>query len=169
MDIKNWGTRWLTPKAKVFNSKTRGLGVEAVKKIYKGEPVGVLGGLIVHRKEIKKYWKKEGHVGIQISNNFYVVPPNRNELKKYGVYNHSCNPNIGFGSEDIIFYAIKNIKPKEEIVFDYAFCELDKHAFKCNCGSKNCRKIIKSTDWKLKILQKKYKKYFSPFLRKKIK
>jgi len=129
----------------------------------------VLGGIVIHKKEIKKYWKKEGHVGIQISDDFFIVPPDRNELKKYGVYNHSCNPNIGFGQESIIFYAIKNIKPGEELVFDYATCELSKPPFHCNCKSKNCRKIIKPSDWKRKDIQKKYGKYFSPYIKSKIK
>ncbi len=166
--MKNWGTRWLTPKAKVINSKIEGLGVQATKPIKKGEAVGVLGGLIIHRKEIKEYWKKEGHVGIQISDDFYIVPPNRKELEKYGVYNHSCHPNIGFGAESIILYAMRNIKPGEELVFDYAFCELEKPPFKCNCGSKNCRKVITPNDWKDKNLQKKYRKYFSPFVKEKL-
>jgi SET domain-containing protein len=163
----NWGTRWLNPKAKAYKSKIHGLGVRAIKNIKKGEVVGVLGGLIIHRDKIKKYWESEGHVGIQIHKDFYIVPLNRKELEKYGVYNHSCEPNAGFGSESIILYAIKNIKPNEEIAFDYSFCELDKPAFKCNCGSKDCRKIIKPTDWKLSQLQKRFGKYFSPFVKEK--
>lgn|SRR3990167_8329289 len=164
-----WGTRWLTPKARVIRSKIEGLGVEAQKPIKRGEPIAVLGGIVVPRKEVRSYWRKEGHVGIQISDSFYIVPPNRQELEKYGVFNHSCNPNAGFGNESIILYAIRNIKLKEEIVFDYAFCELDKPSFRCNCGSKNCRKIVKPTDWKRKDLQKRYGKYFSPFVEAKFK
>jgi SET domain-containing protein len=164
----NWGTRWLTLKAKVINSKIHGLGVQATKPIKKGEVVGVLGGLIVPKKEVKKYWNSQGHVGIQISDGFFIVPPNRAELKKYGVYNHSCNPNIGFGNESIILYAIKNIREGEELVFDYAFCELVKPPFKCKCGFKGCRKVIRSTDWKIKKLQNKYYRYFAPFIKAKI-
>ncbi len=164
-----WGTRWLSPKAKVVNSKVHGLGVQATKLIKKGEAVGVLGGLVVPRKKVREYWKLEGHVGIQISDDFYIVPPNRSELKKYGVYNHSCEPNIGFRSESNIFYAIKDIKPGEELCFDYAFCELDKPAFKCECGTKSCRGKVTPNDWKNKVIQKKYGKYFSPFVKAKIK
>lgn len=157
---KKWGTRWLNPKAKPIKSKIQGLGVQAIKLIKKGEPVGVLGGIVIHKKDIKDYWKKEGHVGIQISDDFFVVPPNRNELIKYGVYNHSCNPNIGFGRESIILYAIKDIKTGQELVFDYAGCEINKPPFKCNCGSRNCRKTIRPTDWKIKSIQKSYGRYF---------
>jgi len=164
-----WGTRWLTPKAVAKKSKIHDLGVVALRLIKKGEPVGVLAGIVVPKKEIKKYWQIMGHVGIQISNDFFIVPPDRAELEKYGVYNHSCDPNIGFGEESTIFYAIKNIKPGEELVFDYAACEISKIPFRCNCGFKNCRKIIKPTDYKSKKLQRAQGKYFSPFLKSKIK
>ena len=163
-----WGTRWLTPKAKVINSKLHGLGVRAIKLIKKGEAIGVLGGLIVPRSEVKEYWKKEGHVGIQIHDEFFIVPPNRSELKKYGMYNHSCSPNIGFGDSSIILFAIRDIKIGEELVFDYAMCETDKPPFKCNCLSENCRKTIRPTDWKDADLQKRLGQYFSPFLKSKI-
>ncbi len=164
---KKWGTRWLTPKARAARSRIHGLGVRAIKPIKKGEAVAVLGGWVVPRSEIKSYWRQQGHVGIQIHDDFYIVPPNRKELELYGVFNHSCGPNSGFGDESVILYAIRNIKPGEEIVFDYAFCELDKPAFRCECGSKNCRKIIKPTDWRRKDLQKRYGKYFAPFVRAK--
>jgi len=163
-----WGTRWLSPKAKPIQSKIEGLGVQATRLIKKGETVAVLGGIIIHKREIKKYWKTEGRNGIKISDDFFIVPPNRSEVKKYGAYNHSCNPNIGFGRESIIIYAIKDIKPGEELVSDYASYENGGDSFKCTCGSKNCRKIIKPSDWKIKSLQKKYGKYFSPYLKSKI-
>ncbi len=165
--IKKWGTRWLAPKARIIRSRIHGLGVQAVRPIKKGEVIAVLGGWVVPRSEIKSYWKQEGHVGIQINDNFYIVPPNRKELETYGVFNHSCSPNAGFGNESIILYAIRNIKPKEEIVFDYAFCELDKPPFRCECGLKNCRRIVRPMDWKRKDLQKRYGRYFAPFVRAK--
>ena len=162
-----WGTRWITSKARPIKSKIDSRGVEAIKPIKKGETVAVLGGLIVPKNQIKEYWKKMGIVGIQMSDGFYIVPPNHQELEKYGVYNHSCDPNIGF-HESIVVYAIRNIKKGEELVIDYAMTETDKPSFKCNCGSKNCRKVIRPTDWKLKDVQKRLGKYFSPFLRTRI-
>jgi SET domain-containing protein len=165
---KKWGTRWLTHKATVFLSLIHNTGVQAVEPIKKDEVVAVLGGLIVHKSQIKEYWKTEGHVGIQIHDEFYIVPPNREELKKYGVFNHSCDPNIGFMAESNILYAIKDIAPEEELVFDYAFCELDKPAFRCNCHSVYCRFIITPDDWKNESLQNRFGKYFAPFVRAKL-
>jgi len=107
-----------------------------------------------------------GHVGIQIHDDFFIVPSNREELEKIGVFNHSCDPNIGF-SEDIQLIAMKNIQPGEELAFDYAFNETSFEKFDCNCNSVNCRKIITSEDWKRKDLQEKYSEFFSPYVKRK--
>ena len=167
-DLHNrWQHRWITPKARSFNSKIHGLGVAAIQNIKKGEIVCVYGGVIVLKRDVKEYWKIMGHIGIQIDDNFWTVPTSREELKKTGIFNHSCKPNCGF-SNQITLIAIRDINNGEELVFDYAFCESFMEDFKCKCGSKNCRKIIKGTDWKNKEIQKRYKKYFSPYLKKKI-
>lgn len=162
-----WPHRWVTEKAKAENSKIHGLGVVSMKKISKGEDVALLGGIIIPKSEIREYWEKIGHVGIQIDDNFFICPTTRTELNKKGVFNHSCDPNLGFDGS-IKFIAIKDIPSREELVFDYGFNETFFDEFKCNCGAKNCRKTIKPTDWKNKDLQKKYGKYFSPYLIKKI-
>ncbi len=162
-----WSHRWLCPKAKPRQSLIQGTGVFAKQKIYKGEPVGVLGGVIVHKNQIKKYWQLMTHVGIQIDNNFFIVPTTREELEKHGVFNHSCEPNIGF-SNSITFIAINDIKPEQELVFDYAFCETLRDEFACRCGSKTCRKKISPKDWKNKKIQIKYREFFSPYLRDRI-
>src|SRR6185437_15536376 len=119
---QRWGHRWLNPKAECRESKIEGLGVFANKKILKGEVCGVLGGVIVHRDDIKEYRKIMTQVGIQVDRDFFIVPTNREDLEKYGVFNHSCNPNIGF-LNSIAFVAIRDVEPREELVFDYAFCE----------------------------------------------
>jgi len=167
-DLHNmWSHRWINPKAKSINSTIEGLGVVAVKKISRGEIIAVLGGIIVPKKDIDKYHKIVGEVGIQINDNFFITPTTRDELKKTGVFNHSCNPNCGF-SDSITFVAIKDINPGEEIVFDYAFCESYTQNFKCKCKSKECRGRVGPNDWKIKELQEKYFKFFSPYIKDKI-
>ncbi len=161
-----WPHRWITPKAKSSGSYVDGLGLIAIKGIQKGEPVGVLGGIIVPKKEIVQYWKKMGHVGIQVDDDFFIVPTTRKELEQTGVFNHSCSPNCGF-SNSITIVAIKNIEKGKELTFDYAFCESFMKGFKCNCGSAKCRNTITPTDWKNPGLQKKYGSYYSPYLKSK--
>ena len=161
-----WPHRWMTKKVKATSSKIHGLGVMATEDISKGEDVAVLGGIIVPLSEIKKYDSIMGDVGIQIDDNFFIVPTTREELEKTGVFNHSCEPNCGMASA-IKFIAIKDIKKGEELVFDYAFTESFKQEFECACGSESCRKTIHPTDWKLPELQKKHSEYFSHYLQKK--
>lgn len=162
-----WSHRWLNPKAEARLSKIEGTGVFAKEKILKGEPCGVLGGVIVHRDDIKEYRSIMTQVGIQIDDEFFIVPTSREELEKYGVFNHSCEPNIGF-SNSITFIAVRDIEPEEELVFDYAFCETAYDGFECRCGTDTCRHKITSEDWKLENVQEKYSKYFSPYLRSKL-
>ena len=62
------------------------------------------------------------------------------------------------------------IKKGEEITFDYAMTDDDpEDYFECNCGVKNCRKMITGNDWKMKSLQKKYRGYFSLYIQEQIK
>ena len=61
--------------------------------------------------------------------------------------NHSCDPNCETVEEDdrIFIYAVRNIQPNEELLYDYHM-ELDepitqsaKKKFACHCGASNCR------------------------------
>jgi hypothetical protein len=168
MDLhSDYNHRWHSPKVKSYNSPIEGLGVIAVEHIKKGEVVFVYGGVIVPRAELEDYHKKLGDVGIQIDDNFWICPTSREELEKQGVINHSCDPNVGY-SNQVVLTAIRDIKPNEEITFDYAFSESFMDELQCNCGSPQCRKKITQDDWKLKNLQDKYAEYFSPYLKNKI-
>ncbi|MCX6750842.1 MAG: SET domain-containing protein-lysine N-methyltransferase, partial [Candidatus Pacearchaeota archaeon] len=161
-----WSHRWITPKAESFNSQIHGIGIRAKEDISKGEIIGIIGGIVVPVSEIKEYWKEMGHLGVQVDNNFYIVPPTREGLGEIGAINHSCNPNMGFAG-DVRLIAIKNIKKNEEITADYGMCYSSLESFECNCKSLNCRKKITQDDWKILELQKKYGKYFAPYLREK--
>jgi len=164
---KKWPHRWLNSKAEARHSGIQGTGVFAKEKILKGESIGVLGGVIVHKNDIQEYRSIMTQVGIQIDDDFFIVPTTREELEENGVYNHSCDPNIGF-SNSITYIAIRDIEAGEELVFDYAFCETFYNGFDCHCGSEACRHKITSDDWKIKDIQKEYGKYFSPYLKNKI-
>ena len=161
-----WSHRWLSQKAEAHESAIHGLGVFATESIATGEVVGVLGGVIVPTSEIQEYWGIMGHVGIQIDDGFFIVPTSREELKAKGVFNHSCEPNIGFKTS-LSLCAIRDITAEEELVFDYAFCESVMESFVCQCGAQHCRKEIHPTDWQKPDMQQKYGHYYSPYLRNK--
>lgn len=162
-----WSHRWINPKANSYESPIEGLGVICKKLISKGEIVCVYGGVAIPKRDIEAYRKNMGHAGIQVNDSFFLCPTSRDELKKTGIFNHSCSPNCGF-RDTITLIALRDIKAGEELTFDYAFCESAHMNFTCNCKTKHCRKTITDQDWKNKDLQKKYVQYFSPYLQNKI-
>jgi len=172
---RRWPHRLPLKKISVKKSKIHGVGTFSEEKIRKNEIVIVVGGVIVPTAEIKQYSKKFGnYVGIRVNEKFSICPTTRKELLSSGVYNHSCDPNLGL-IDQITLIAIKDIEKGEELVTDYAFYESVNPSYeknlvnKCNCGSKNCRKVITINDWKIKSIQRKYGRYFSPYLKARIK
>jgi len=160
---KIWPHRWINPKLKVQKSPIHEMGTFATAPISKGEIIAIYGGIIVPKSDIKKYREKIGGIrGIQFDEDFFVCPTE----PEGGCFNHSCESKGGI-KDTIKYVAISDIKPGEEVVFDYAFTESDFEPFECNCNSKNCRKIIKPDDWKNTELQEKSGEYFSPYLKKK--
>ncbi len=164
---QKWPHRWLTPKAKPGNSSIHRYGIFAKENIKNGEPINVFGGIAVPKTEINEYRKIISHAGVQVSDDFFIVPSSKEEIVEQGIFNHSCEPNVGFNSS-VTMVAIKDIKVDEELVMNYAFMETYFEPFECNCSSKECRKIIDSDTWKDQEFQKKYKEYYSPYLQKKI-
>ncbi len=61
--------------------------------------------------------------------------------------NHSCAPNCETTEEDdrIFVYALRTIRPGEELFYDYKIIPAEKRTkklekdFACRCGSENCR------------------------------
>ena len=150
-------------------SKIEGRGLFAMKSIKKGEIVTIKGGHIIDWKILKKYKDLIDDSYLQIDDNFVLAPLKKSEVEKVMMFlNHSCNPNVGVRGE-ITFVAMRNIKIGEELTIDYSMIDDDDCKMRCNCGDKNCRKIITGKDWTRKDLQQKYGKYFSVFLLEKIK
>lgn len=167
MDLhERWPHRWLTPKAKPDDSPIHRYGIFAIETIKQGEPINVFGGIAVPRFEIYEYRKLVSHAGIQVSDDFFLVPASNEEIKKQGIFNHSCEPNVGFNSS-VTMVAIRDVKAGEELVMNYAFMEIDFESFKCNCGADSCRKIIDSNTWRDLDFQKQYGQYYSPYLKEK--
>lgn len=160
---------YISPKAKKgARSKIEGRGLFAVKPIKKGEIVAIKGGHVIDWKTFKKHEKLIGASYLQIADNFVLAPLKKSEVEKVMMFlNHSCNPNVGVRG-NIIFVAMRDIKAGKELTTDYAMIDDDNYRMRCNCGARNCRKIVTGKDWKRKDLQRKYRNYFSAFLLEKM-
>jgi len=90
------------------------------------------------------------------------IPPEGGDFNNLSVewcFNHSCDGNLGFDKNGD-FIARKNIRKGDEISFDYGLADSNPaYRLKCECRSKNCRKVITGNDWKDPGYRKKQSKY----------
>ncbi len=168
---KNNMTKFQTyrsPKIVIKQSSKGGKGLFAKEDILQDEIIAIKNGHIVATDEAMKLDKEIGDFSLQISEDFYICPKTEEEVKDIVIFiNHSCNPNIGMDGQ-ISYVAMRNIQKGEELCLDYAMTLTNHYKLDCNCGSNNCRRIVTGNDWKNEELQKRYNKYFSWFIYKKI-
>lgn len=89
----------------------------------------------------------------------FFGPADINHIPLSWHINHKCDNNVGFDPKGN-FITIKKIKKGEELFYDYGLSISDpKYKMKCNCGSKNCRKVVTGNDWKEPKYRKKKSKY----------
>ncbi len=155
-------------KTEVRESSIQGKGLFAKALINEDEIVAVKGGYILNKQKWEEIEKKMGSAEIQISEDLHIAPVQKNEREGSMLYtNHSCDPNIAIQGQ-IVFVAMRDIPPGEELTHDWATTDDDSSSMKCNCGAKNCRKTITGKDWMKKELQEKYKGWFCWYLQRKI-
>ncbi len=159
---------WINPKIKIKETKDTGKGMFAKEMIKRGEKVLVWGGNYTSDKRKIDEAKSKGKLVLQWDENLYSIEDRGEDLGYY--INHSCDSNTWM-KDAYTLIARRNIKIGEEVTVDYGLFENDNYVSKwtCNCGSPYCRKHITGNDWKLLVLQKKYKNHFSPLINKKIK
>ncbi len=166
----NMKKSYLSSKIERRKSSHSGEGLFVKEKILKRELIidfSTGPGTILNKEQAKKLFETGYDYMLQTGDGTYFAATNESELEDADFLNHSCDPNCGInGSLRIV--ALRDIKPGEELVFDYAMNESSEFEMGCNCGSKNCRKIITGNDWKDPELQKKYDGFFSECLQKKI-
>ena len=145
----------------VGKSKISGRGVFATKDLPGGAFIVSMKGRLV-RREYRKRGDYEGEENfVPVALNWWVDP--RPPLR---YINHSCDPNTGFKSPRRV-YALRNIKKGEEITLDYSTIEyFEPWDMPCSCGSKNCRKIIRSIEHLPPRTFRTYFPYIPLFLRR---
>lgn len=125
----------------VAKSPIDGAGIFAKRDFKKGETIAVIKGKEIFHVVKDKKTSALGPDWIGIGRNRWIDP---NPL--FQPLNHSCNPSAGIkGSRTLV--ALRSIKKGEEVTIDYSITEEDllwELHTACRCGSKNCRKTIKS-------------------------
>jgi SET domain-containing protein len=138
-------------KIHIQKSSMHGKGIFATKDIAKGEVVFIIKGKkIKFLIDSKEQAEKAGMNWVGYSRNQWIDP-----IEHCVYFNHSCDPNSAIKGR-LTFVAVRDIKKGEEITFDYSLNESDIFwRMKCRCGSKNCRKQIRSIQYLPSSLVKK--------------
>ena len=140
----------------------------AVEAIQKAEIVCIKGGHIFGREKLREISQALGPAEVQIAEDLFIGPVTEDEREGSMIFsNHSCDPNIGVQGQ-IVFVAMRDIAPEEELTHDWATTDDDLYEMECRCGATNCRRVITGQDWRRKELQEKYSGFFSWYLQKKI-
>ena len=159
---------YISPKAAPGESTIHGTGLFAVEPIRKGEVVCVKGGYVFDRRRLDSMpaWYRAAE--IQVAEDLFIGPLGESERAGSMIFsNHSCEPNIGVRGQ-IVFVAMRDIEPGEELTHDWATTDDDTYTLACNCGAAACRKTLTGKDWQRPDLQQKYRGYISSYLEEKI-
>jgi SET domain-containing protein len=118
-----------------------GLGLFAVETVQKGAIIVEYSGRRIPTSEARRYERKHASKYMfEIDNRWTVDGSTRQNLARYA--NHACRPNAesDLVKGKIVLRAIKTIRPREEITYDYGreYFDLFLKAKGCKCAT--CRK-----------------------------
>jgi SET domain-containing protein len=109
----------LTTKAEGRVSPGKGRGIFAISSIAQDEWIAEWSGEIFKETQLNALPPERHSNCVQIGGDLYLVPT---ELTPADYVNHSCAPNAGLHG-DRILVALRDIRPGEEICYDYAMTD----------------------------------------------
>jgi hypothetical protein len=159
------GSSYITQKArKGAASAIEGRGLVAVAPIAADEVVAIKGGHIITTATLQSLPERLKNSEIQIADGFHLAALEEAEYEPVMLFiNHSCEPSVGFAGNTVLV-AMHDIGPGEELTTDYALFDDHDEVMKCQCGMPSCRGMISGRDWQRPELQRKYGRYFSSYL-----
>lgn len=162
---------WVDPRQEIRPSLIHGLGSFARGVIYAGEPVEIIGGLMMTEDEFRAFQLTAARFNaVQIGEDQHLVERPTVTQQRAGSINHACDSNLWMADE-VTLVARWNIAPGEELTVDYALFSTQPDWVMdrlCRCGLPVCRGVITGNDWKLPQVQERYRRHFSPFLNERI-
>ena len=141
------------PPFELRKSSIQGQGAFATRRIRKGTRIIEYTGEHITQAQADERYDDEGmgrhHTFLFTLDDDTVIDAavDGNEAR---FINHSCDPNCQALIEDkkIYIYALKDIAPDQELVYDYAYERAEgmdqesEQLYVCRCGAKNCRGTI---------------------------
>ncbi|EEH58960.1 uncharacterized protein MICPUCDRAFT_56361 [Micromonas pusilla CCMP1545] len=123
------------------------------------------------RKIFEHYMYKVGEDAYEALPEFDRIPMSQWQLQSEdpSMYmNHSCEPTCWFEPTRVewdgvvVMTASRDLRPGDELTFDYATSEDAEQSWKCLCGAPSCRGRVTGDDWRAPEFQAKYKGHCMP-------
>jgi len=117
-----------------------GLGLFATRPIKKNSRIAEYKGRLLTTKQADKPERTGNRYLYEVNSHWTIDGASRSNVARYA--NHSCNPNSEtYNVKHRVFIrAMRNIKPGEEIVYDYGTDYLKNVIGRSNCKCSRCRK-----------------------------
>jgi hypothetical protein len=124
---------------RIGRSRT-GLGLFATRLIKKRSRIAEYKGPLLTTKQANKIEANGNRYLYEINSRWTIDGAPRSNIARYA--NHSCNPNAETYNVKLRVFirALRNIKPGEEIVYDYGIDYLKNVIGRSNCKCSRCRK-----------------------------
>lgn len=130
----------------ILDSPIQGRGAFAVKPIAKGETIAEYTGERITKAESERRCEAGNPYIFQIDELTDLDGDNPDNAARF--INHSCDPNCeALDYEGRIWIeAIRDIRPGEELTFNYGYGLADYRDNPCGCGTPNCLGYIVAVD-----------------------
>ena len=130
------------PGIRVGRSKIDGRGCFAARRFRKWEKIAELEGERVSRVEAARRMRGRRRLHICAIDSYWGIDGSRGGNGSQFV-NHSCRPNsfVRILHGHVIFFALRDIEPGEEITLDYVE-SYHPDDYRCRCGVEGCRGTI---------------------------
>ncbi|XP_035729731.1 histone-lysine N-methyltransferase NSD2-like isoform X1 [Vespa mandarinia] len=140
------------PAMEPFHTVGRGWGLRSLEAIKSGQFIIEYVGEVIDEAEYKerlsrkKELKNENFYFLTIDNNRMIDAEPKGNLSRF--MNHSCSPNCETqkwtvnGDTRIGLFALRDIKPREELTFNYNLACDGETRKACLCGASNCSGFI---------------------------
>jgi uncharacterized protein len=117
-----------------------GFGLFATRPIKKRQRIAEYKGPLLTAKEAEKAENRGNRYLFEVNSRWTIDGTTRSNIARY--FNHSCNPNadVTVQSRRVFIFAKRNIKPGEEIVYDYGVDYLKNVIGRSNCKCSRCRR-----------------------------
>ncbi len=117
-----------------------GLGLFATRPIKKRTRIAEYKGPLLGMKEAEKAERRGNRYLYEVNSRWTIDGKARGNVARY--FNHSCNPNAESYTvgRRVFIRTLRNIKPDEEITYDYGTDYLRNVIGKSRCKCSRCRK-----------------------------